>query len=120
MRPSLTLIAIAACFVSSLASAQHPGSNVATPATALAARPADNVTAGATAVKSQSAFGRAMAELTRSMREPKQTKRADGMNVDGVDRGTPPNPRSDEAPATSGTSDQESNPLAATSDVNGS
>jgi hypothetical protein len=73
MRPPLPPIAIAIAAV--LASApcwaqQPPASSVASPATALAAPPPRHG-APATSVRPPSAFGQAIAELTRSMRTAK-------------------------------------------------
>lgn len=84
MRPCLVLMTVTACFASSCAFAQHPGGHAATPATALAARPAAAGSPTATAARSQSAFGRAMAELTRAARESRQAARADRIDLKGA------------------------------------
>ena len=106
MRPCLVLIAFTTSFASPLVLAQHAGSHAATPAIALAARPATaSDSTAAPAPKSQSAFGRAMAELTRSVRESKQPAR-----VGNVEQ------RADNASSAAVPSAQEqSNPVVATS-----
>lgn len=88
MRPCLILIVVTTCLASPFAYAQHPGSHAASPATALAARPVVAGTPTSTTARSQSSFGRAMAELTRAAREPKPAVRADSVNT-----------RSEDAPA---------------------